>query len=308
MPKSIYRLVDKWLKDYLLSAPIYQLVYKWLESYFISASIYLLGKKDGNPLFKKATLELLFYLFLNKRIIENAELGNRHFNHNALWSFPRSGNHWVRFISEYLSGCPTDGCKDNPRDAPIYLNTFPCREHPLAHVNPENPFTLYKSHSAYESTFTSAIVLLIRDYHAHLSYLSKYEDYKNATYPNDFIYEAITYLELIAAYDRFGGNKMVIYYEDLLAYPEREISRIKYFLDASDERHKAFMDNYDHHAELSQQGKNREWLHNDDASKHLKDYKKKLTKQDITIRKNVLQALLIAKRYQCVKPYLARYE
>ena len=307
------------------------------KDYFISTSIDLLARSDSDSFFSTATNKLLCsillsadrsdsdsffpialsHLSLNARLdklIMEREVCNHDkqfyvFNHNALWSFPRSGNHWVRFISEYLSGCPTHGCKNNPKDIPIYLNTFPSEEHPLAYVNPENSFILYKSHDVYKTAFTSAIVLLIRDYHAHLSYLGKYKDYKDITHSSTyFIYEAIAYLELIATYDCFGGNKMVIYYEDLLTYPEREISRLRYFLNASHERYETFINNYDHYVKLSKQGKNREWLHNDDASKLLKDYQKKLTKQDITVRKNVLQAFLATKRYQCVKPYLTRYE
>ena len=307
------------------------------KDYFIPTSIDLLGRSDSNSFFSTSTNKLLCSILLSAnrsdsnsffpialsglslnasldKLMMEIEVCNHYkqfyvFNHNALWSFPRSGNHWVRFISEYLSGCPTHGCKNNPRDIPIYLNTFPSEEHPLIHVNPENPFIFYKSHDVYKTTFTSAIVLLIRDYHAHLSYLDKYKDYKAIAHSSTcFIYEAINYLELIAAYDCFGGNKMVIYYEDLLCFPEREIYRLRCFLNASDERFKTFMDNYDYHVRLSQQGKNREWLHNDDAVKHIKDHQKKLTQQDITARKNVFQAFLGSKRYQCVKPYLARYE
>ena len=278
---------------------------KFLEDYFIPTSINLLGRGYIGSFFSKALSDLLFYLSLNKWLIQETNKYSRDydFNHNALWSFPRSGNHWVRFISEYLSGCPTHGCISNLRDVPIYLNTFPSKEHPLAHVNPEDPFVLYKSH--YATTSTSSIVLLIRDYHNHLSNLGKYMDYNDEVL---FICEAVAYLELIAAYDRFDGNKMIIYYEDLLTYPEREISRLRYFLNASDERYKTFINNYDYYEELSKQGENRDWLHNGDASKNLKDYQKKLTKQDIAARKNVFQAFLASKRYQCVKPYLARYE
>ena len=278
---------------------------KFLEDYFIPTSIYLLGKGNIGSFFSKALSELLFYLSLNEWLIQETNQYSRgyDFNHDALWSFPRSGNHWVRFISEYLTNSPTHGCISNLRDVPIYLNTFPSKEHPLAHVNPANPFVLYKSH--YATTSTSSIVLLIRDYHNHISNLGKYMDHSNEVL---FICEAVAYLELIAAYDRFDGNKMIIYYEDLLTYPEREISRLRYFLNASDERYRAFMDNYDYYAELSTQGKNRVWFHSDDHRNSLDDYRKKLTKQGITVRKNVFQAFLTTKRYQCTKPYLARYE
>ncbi len=228
------------------------------------------------------------------------------FNHNALWSFPGSGNHWVRFITEYLTGCPTRGCASNPKDIPIYLNTFPSEEHPLVHVNPENPFILYKSHTAYTTNFRNAIILLIRNYHNYLSGLSQGVLSFEKNSKLRFLCGAITHFELINVYDRFSGNKMVIYYEDLLTYPEREISRIRYFLNGSHERYEAFMENYDHYAELSKQGKGRDWLHNDEYVQEMKN-QKKLTKQDIIARKNIFGILLATKRYQNVKPYLTRY-
>ena len=283
---------------------------KLLKDYFISASIDLLGRSNGNSLCEKATLQLLFYLFLDGQIIEEAKIWGScyNFNHNALWSFPRSGSHWVRFIVEYLSESPTHGYITNKRDVPIYLNTFPNEENPLAHVNPSNPFVIYKSHSAYTTTSASAIILLIRNYRTHLVYLGSYKDHRDIVPSTYWIYEAIAYLELIATYDRFDGNKIVIYYEDLLACPEREISRIRCFFDGSYEHYKTFMNNYDYYAELSKQGKNRNWLYDDEAVENLKNHRKKLAKQDITARKNVFQAFLASKRYQCVKPYLARYE
>ena len=295
----------KSFKNYFMPKSIDQLVDEWLEDYFIPASIYLLGRGHIGSFFSRVLSDLLFYLSLNEWIIQKTNKYSRDydFNHHALWSFPRSGNHWVRFISEYLTNSPSHGCITNPEDVPIYLNAFPSGTHPLADINPKNPFVLYKSH--YATTSTSSIVLLIRNYHTHLNNLGICMDRNNEVL---FIYEAALYLELIAAYDCFDGNKMIIYYEDLLTYSEREISRLKYFLNGSHKRYKAFMDNYDYYTELSKQGKNRVWFHSDDHKKSLEDYQKKLTKQDITARKNVFQAFLASKRYQCVKPYLARYE
>ncbi|HUG61719.1 MAG TPA: hypothetical protein VMP03_07730 [Methylomirabilota bacterium] len=52
-------------------------------------------------------------------------------------SFPRSGNHLVRFMVEYLTGRPTLGCATNPVDVPICRNTFPDDPDVLAHVGGE---------------------------------------------------------------------------------------------------------------------------------------------------------------------------
>ena len=43
---------------------------------------------------------------------------------NILLSFPRSGNHMMRFFIELLSELPTFGCKYNKNDKEIYKNIF----------------------------------------------------------------------------------------------------------------------------------------------------------------------------------------
>ena len=238
-------------------------------------------------------------LWINKRYSEYFV-----FDHKAIWSSPRSGNHWLRFIAEYLTGCPTSGCITNSTDIPIYLNTFPCEEHPLTHVNPKNPFISYKSHWAYSMTSGSAILLLIRDYHEYIARLH----FDKITEEGRLQNEAFDYLELIAAYDRFCGAKMLIYYEDLLKYPEKEICRIKDFLGAPDEQYKAFMTRYDYYTQLSKQGKNRKWFNSNTSIETPKFYQKKLNKKEMLNRKKFFYAISAIKRYQCVKPYLARYE
>ena len=254
----------------------------------------------NNPFFSKKIASLMSH-FSPKYIRDYHKcLNSRYTNHNALWSFARSGNHWVRFIVEYLTNSPTHGCRDNPKDVPIYLNTFPNEEHPLADVNPQNPFVLYKSHHAYATASVSALILLIRNYHDHLSNLGNYAIFYGEEH---FFLDDITiYLELIAAYDRFNGNKMFIYYEDLLTYPEREISRIRYFLNGSHERYKIFMDNHDYYAEISNKGENRDWLYNHGHFKSMRAYQEKLTKENIKARKDIFQAMLSTKRYQGIKP------
>ena len=264
----------------------------------------ILIRLNYNSYFARKIVDILFYFHKQGAFkIQNYFRKFFIFDHKAIWSSPRSGNHWVRFITEYLTGCPTSGNIGNPKDVSIYLNTFPCEEHPLAHVNPENPFILYKSHWDYPMTSGSTLLLLIKDYHEYIACLGIDKAYTEGKIYDETFY----YLELIAAYDRFCGAKILIYYEDLLKYPEKEIYRIKDFLGASDERYKAFMAHYDYYVQLSKQGKNRDWRGSNSAG-DFKFYQKKSSKQGMLIRKNFFYAISSIKRYQCVKPYLARYE
>ncbi len=261
----------------------------------------LFNRLDNNSLFSKGIADLLLHLFLttaDKKGYSNSFSRNRTFDHNTLWSWHKSGNHWIRFIAEYLTGCPTSGGVGNTKDIPICLNTFPSEEHPLSHVNPKAPFVLYKSHWAYKITSRSAILLIIRDYQEVISRPHRIRE---------LVGEAFLYLNLIVSYDRFSGNKMIIYYEDLLTYPEREISRTKYFLNASDKRFQTLMDDYDYYAELSKQGENRAWYGYNSAD-DLRFHQKKLSKKNLLTRKNFFQAMLATKQFQCAKPYIARYE
>ena len=221
-------------------------------------------------------------------------------DHNAIWSIPRSGNHWVRFIAEYISGCPTRGCWHNVGDAPIYLNTFTRKPPPLSHVIPQKSFILYKEHSPYPISSGSNILLIIRDYHEWLAFSGE-------IFLGESLFSSIlNYLELIAAYHRFGGTKMIVYYEDLLTYPDREIHRIKDFLGAPDESYKAFMDGYDDYAALSKAGGNRTWSGSFSA-KDFKFHQKKLEGRELRIRENLFQVITTVKEYKCVRPYIARY-
>ena len=168
------------------------------------------------------------------------------FPHNALWSSPNSGNHWVRFIVEYLSGHPTCGNHLNSSDKPIFTDEFRSVFHPLAHVSGKHPYVLYKSHRPYPLLNGSTIILLVRN----INELIARDNHDNIT-------EAWlrNYVKLIKRYDEFSGAKLLIYYEDLLLNPAKEIRRIKHFLGASDSRYKAFMDHYDYYAYLSQRSK-----------------------------------------------------
>ena len=247
------------------------------------------------PIRLVATLLRPYY---RKRFANVSSAGD--IDHNALWSIPSSGNHWVRFIAEYLSGCPTRGCWQNKKDRPIYMNTFTHEPHPLSHVIPQKSFILYKHHSPHPISSGSNILLIIRDYHEWLAFSKE-------IYLGESLFSKIlSYLELIAAYHHFKGTKMIIYYEDLLTYPDREIHRIKDFLGASDERYKAFMNGYDDYAELSRQGGNRSW-YGSNSKEDFKFHRNKSNKIDMRIKEKIFHATTNVKEYRCVRPYIARY-
>jgi hypothetical protein len=66
----------------------------------------------------------------------------------AIASYPRSGNHLVRFVVEYITGRSTLGCFGNPEDVPIFRNIFPDDETVLDHV--QDPPIGCKAHTVDE--------------------------------------------------------------------------------------------------------------------------------------------------------------
>ena len=86
---------------------------------------------------------------------------------NRLISYPRSGNHWVRFIIEFLSNRPTDYLL-NEDDGPIHKNTFYFRKLEVPspiHIKNKDPI-FYKQHdieSHPEVKNDEKVILIIRD-------------------------------------------------------------------------------------------------------------------------------------------------
>lgn len=151
-------------------------------------------------------------------------------NKNVLLSYPRSGNHWVRFIIEWFSGRPTKGL--TPADPPIHKN-LPNKDI-LAHVNGNN-FIIYKEHGIPKGNLNK-LILILRN-------------------PKECIYrhtkdlkvgQIDSYMKLINFYNNYGGKKLLIHYEDLILEPKNIITTITKFLEIyKEEKINNFMENYD---------------------------------------------------------------
>ena len=201
-------------------------------------------------------------------------------DHTALWSYPYSGNTWVRFIVEYLTGHPSCGTNiKNLNDASICLRIKPMLT--LAHVDMSKPFVVYKNHHPYRLNKKSSLILLIRDYSTCMSQMTMRFN---------------QYLDLIIAYNHFEGKKMLIYYEDLLTEPQIEIYKLKQFFNASGKRYKTFMKHYQRYQDISQKSRGGR-----------KPHQKRMSSQSIEYVNKQFAQLLDNPKYQCAKPYLARY-
>jgi len=163
-------------------------------------------------------------------------------------SYPRSGNHLVRYLVEYLTGRPTLGCRDNPDDIPIYQQGSPA----LAHVG--GPAIAEKVHYLHElnrvEVVTGAILVCRDPTEALLSHVGTRKGFK-FLYRRKIKQAARYYYDLIVAIDESTYPKLAISFDDLTsrdrAVTERLLDDLIGFLgsDVLPERAKSLRLNFD---------------------------------------------------------------
>lgn len=168
-----------------------------------------------------------------------------------LISYPRSGNHLVRFFIELLSGNPTLGCKKTDHiDIPIYQNTFP----ETVHFDIKNDFDKAECFRKYHepvSSFTDQdeLICIVRD---------PYEVLLRHAKQNMAKYDV--FFDIVDFYDKFTGKKLLLYYEDILNDKKTFITTLYNFLDDKKSvQYQNILENIDWYFNMSANGKNRSW-------------------------------------------------
>jgi len=152
---------------------------------------------------------------------------------NYLLSYPRSGNHWVRFIIEWLSGMPTLGSGD---DLPIHKILEKEGGSHLNHVNGKKEFVVEKAHfSGKVNDRDKGLILLLRNPKECIIRHTQKLHKKDIDW----------YMDLLSLYDSWPSKKMVIYYEDLINSPELTLQNLTTFLNIEEGRVNKFLDNYE---------------------------------------------------------------
>ena len=140
-----------------------------------------------------------------------------------LVSHPRSGLNWIRYCIEYFSGSPTPGRTKIVEDGSpaVYRThdvrkakgpeTCDCRFYEEARYPRVVREILWRTPYRFTPIF-SRMVLILRDYH------------DNAVREN---WRLSRYIENILAFERFEGDKLVLYYEDI----KDDFSQIEHLLD-----------------------------------------------------------------------------
>ena len=238
-------------------------------------------------------------------------------NSNVLLSFPRSGNHYVRFLLEYLSGLPTMGCLGNTDKIDVYIALRPFKDKKLlAHVDLNASPIIYKEHIAehligdkplFEVKSLIIVVRAFQECIPSLFHLIEKEDQKIKEKWLDW------WLNIIRYYHDFKGEKLLIYYEDLIQKPTliakqlfdffhmQDNDRLAYFINNSDE-----IINKTHEIDYNQyDGKMHIGCYLNTSGSNLNYYGLKLSKHVI----NDAQSYIIAKTentdlYGYIKRYL----
>ena len=176
---------------------------------------------------------------------------------NILLSYPRSGNHLVRFFIELLSEIPTYGCFGNKYDIEIYRNIFP-EKIPFNISDFDKKKCYFKYHTPPSNKLflrnqiaSNKLILIIRN---PLEVLLRHNDYKLTwdSYEN--------YFKNIDYYKNHKGEKLLLYYEDIITNRKNFINILYDFLDINNiEKKNYVLSNIDKLYQLSSEGKNRYW-------------------------------------------------
>ena len=174
---------------------------------------------------------------------------------NILLSYPRSGNHLVRFFIELLSEIPTYGCKGNKKDIEIYKNIFP-EKVPFNISDFDKKDCYIKYHCPPPQNIRSnKLILIIRNPN---EVLLRHNNYKLNIKGRSHSYE--TYFKNIDYYNNFKKKKLLLYYEDIITNKDIFINTLYDFLDVNNiEKKNYVLSNIDKLYNLSSKGKNRSW-------------------------------------------------
>lgn len=139
---------------------------------------------------------------------------------NYILSFPRSGNHLVRGLVEFLTQRPTNGCPGNHEDTPIASRLK--NKTDLIHV--AGPAEWSKAHRPSQEVKradpSSKLIAIVR--HPLESIASHYKSDQKFTIqslhreisPGSHLYGM--YMDVLRKYNAWQGPKLIVYYEDLV--------------------------------------------------------------------------------------------
>lgn len=141
-----------------------------------------------------------------------------------LISYPRSGNHLIRFIVEYITSQPTLGCSKN--DKPVCYNKYP-NEELMNHVVKDATPILQKIHHYPKHEEPDSIIFVVRDYR---ECITKYLKYKFYPITNEVRVEIKRYFETLLKCLRCNKSTHMVSYDALMLNTKKVIYKMMTFI------------------------------------------------------------------------------
>jgi hypothetical protein len=166
----------------------------------------------------------------------NVTEGFGFFHLPLLVSYARSGTNMVRYIVEAISGRSTPGQKRLHKTPDVILDRAHCA------------FPVMDRHPR--------VILVLRDYREcllrqHAGAWREKPEVARFLEMDEVAHPPHWYIRNLEAFDRFGGEKLLLYFEDLILDPEPAIRKLAAFLDLDPARTRDFLENLDGHFDAS---------------------------------------------------------
>lgn len=158
----------------------------------------------------------------------------------VLFSYPRCGGTWLRYVIEVLTGRPTAGAPDSPGDTPI------CERLPGLPVDRAAEPAAYKRHLLSEmrpGDEGRPLLVAVRNYKECIVR----NQVQHADRGFNLEESRAVYLAPPALFDRHGGPRLLLFYEELITDPEPALRAVAGLLGASPEACGRFLAGYDEH-------------------------------------------------------------
>jgi hypothetical protein len=159
----------------------------------------------------------------------------------VLFSYPRCGGTWLRYVIEVLTGRPTVGAAESfHRDSPI------CDRVAGLPVDRGAPPAAFKRHLLSElepEDETLSLLVAVRNYKECI--VRNHIQHADRGYR--FEESRAVYMAPVACFDRRPGEKLLLYYEELIAEPEAALRGVAGLLGVAGETCDRFLARYEEH-------------------------------------------------------------
>jgi len=213
---------------------------------------------------------------------------------NYLFSYPRSGNSYFRYIVEFLSKRPTLDCFGVADKSLNDLYKFDDS------VNDKEPILrkVHKFGDLSVATKNDSVVLIIRDF------IECFESNVKRGVSDSFEAIAKQMLDNIVWFHNFTGNKMIVYYEDMKDESKiRDIlSEVCIFLNIPNNQIDSFIENLEYHRGKSLEGYAK--INSQFTGNSNKNHKQDLSIEEIHRRISVVENM----NNEIFNIYLRRYQ